>query len=119
MRTLILAFLVTCTVNACLADDRPDPLYKVSVMTLLAAQSADIASSWGKYERNPILGQGQFGKRQVALKGGMAAGGLALELLIIKRWPKSRRVFRWVNFAGAGVVGATAVHNWTIPRTPH
>jgi hypothetical protein len=139
MRTPILAFLLTFSLaltksragdisGLCSVDSRNiqplalqvchaehiDTLWKASIVTIAGAKVADIASSWGKREMNPIPGRGAFGGRQTAISGGITAGVVGMEFLVVKRCPKAARVFRWVNFGAAGVVSAVAVHNYQL-----
>jgi len=85
-----------------------------SQIALLGSTGIDIASSWGLQERNPILGTGQFGWPQTGKAIGITVGLVLAERVIVKKFPASRRVLKWVNWAGAGAHGAAAVHNWRI-----
>ena len=85
-------------------------LWTASVAAYGGAQVADIASSLGKLERNPVFGQ-RFTARDAALKGGIAAGNITVQVLILRKWPSAKRAAAVVNFVAAGVVTVVAVRN--------
>ena len=89
-----------------------------SQAALLTATGADIASSWGMQERNPVLGTGQFGTAQASKAIGISIGMVLAERALTKKWPQSNKILRWVNWAGVGAHGAAAVHNWNLRRRP-
>jgi hypothetical protein len=91
-------------------------LYKASLPLYLGAATADIASSWGLQERNPLLGQGTFGPRQ-ALRSAAITGGVVLGAhLAQRRWPALRRPLGWVLLVATGTRGGVAVHNARLHR---
>lgn len=84
----------------------------VSQVALAGASAADIASSWGKWEANPVLGHGAFQGRQVAIKAGIIGGTLVFETILARKHPRYAKVFRWVNVGAAAGTGAVAIVNW-------
>lgn len=85
----------------------------LSIASLTASQSADIATSWKQPEANPILAnsQGRFGPSSLAIKGG-AVGMLVLaELIVAKKHPKWRKGIERVNWIMTGVTGMVAIGN--------
>jgi hypothetical protein len=94
-------------------------LWRYSVTALAVTNILDAQSSWGKRELNPDLSghQGTFGLHGALLKLGIQGGVFGLEYLVLHRRPGKNlyRVLSVFNFACAGVTGATAVHNYTIP----
>lgn len=88
-----------------------------STVALLAATSLDAASSWGKYEGNPLLrsGNGTFGAQGVSLKFAIAGAMLAPQLLFRKN-RRATKFFTIANFAQAGMFTGIAVRNFGIPR---
>lgn len=99
-------FLLCC---ACHAQERPRiDWLRVSQITVISAASADAASSWGQYEMNPVLGRGQFGARQLAIKGGVSVGGIYAWNRLGARHPK---VVTVVNFGMTALLGWAAAHN--------
>ena len=100
---------------ACLplaAQDRP--LYWASVAAVTAANVADVHSSLGKLEANPLLrsADGRFGSRGVTIKSGIAAGNIGVQALILRRWPKARKAAAIANFIAAGALVAVAARNY-------
>ena len=86
-------------------------LYKASLPLYLGASAADIASSWGLQERNPLLGRGIFGPSQ-ALRSTAITGGVVLgACLAQRRWPRLRRPLGWVWLIATGTRGSAALHN--------
>lgn len=113
MKTIFLVLALTIPAfSQAIQAPKPDKLWKVSMATVAGAEVADVASSWGLYELNPVLGRGQFGLRQASIKGGVAGAGLVAEWILVKKWPKFSRTFRWVNFGVSAELGAVAWHNY-------
>lgn len=90
--------------------------FRISLASLLAANALDAVSSRGGYELNPILGRGNFGAHQEAIKGAFVGALVVGELLVVRRWPRSARAFMWCNFAGAGVTASMAARNLEVIR---
>jgi hypothetical protein len=94
------------------AQDVPHKrLYRWSVVALTAASAADVASSWGKQELNPVLGRGTFGARQTGIKISISAGMLTAQWWAMLRHPELRHGFARSNFIAAGALGGVAVGN--------
>jgi len=95
-------------------------LWRVSLGALAAANALDIHSSWGKHELNPALSgpTGRFGRDSALLKLALQGGLFGVECLITRGHPtrKVYRVLSFINFGAASAMGATAAHNYTIPR---
>ena len=103
MRTLLLVLLMSLPLSA-------QPLYRASQIAVGVASATDIASSWGRRELNPVLGQGTFGYRQTGIKLGiLGASMVTSDRLTFKR---RRRLLTVTNFAVAGVMTGVAVRNW-------
>lgn len=84
-----------------------------SVAALLTAHTADVATSWGRYEANPFLGE-RFGWRGLAIKSATTGG-----LLYVQRrtGPKYRKVWTITNYVSAAVIASVAYRNYhTRPR---
>jgi len=84
--------------------------------------AADLHSSRGLAEANPLLRNGQGGINPVkgaVVKSAAAGGLLLLEALLLKKAPEHRleKPFTIINTAAAGAVAATAVRNYRIPRS--
>ena len=90
--------------------------WKRSLIPLVASQGLDAASSWGMRELNPLLADpnGAFGGKAVMVKFGATAALIGIEYLLVKKFPRSARVFSKMNWAGAVVTTGLAVHNYSI-----
>ncbi|HTQ57499.1 MAG TPA: hypothetical protein VMI94_23680 [Bryobacteraceae bacterium] len=96
---------------------RTKRLFQASVAAVSAAAVADAATSWGKAETNPLLGQSRFGMAQTGIKIGLVSAALAGQYFIVHRHSqRAAAAFTAVNFASAGVLGAVAYHNSTIAK---
>lgn len=96
------------------------PLYgqswlAASQVSLASSAVADVASSRGGWEANPVLGHGRFGPRQATISLSITAAVILAEKPLLRWSPKSRKLLTWLNFAGAGVHGAAAGHNLGTP----
>ena len=108
---LILAFCLPLV-----AQDRP--FYWPSVAAVTVAHGLDVHSSWGKHEANPLLqsADGRFGTRGAAVKSGIVAGSLTVQMLLLRKWPKARKAAAVANFAAAGVIVGVTVRNCGVSR---
>jgi hypothetical protein len=95
-------------------------LWVASCVALLAATSADMASSWGRNETNPMLrsGDGRFGTKGASIKLAMAGAMIAPQLFVMKRAPGSQRLFSIANFLQAGLYTGVAVRNYGVQDGP-
>ena len=95
-------------------------VWRVSQALLVAGNAADIASSWGKDEANPLLHTGaQFSYGSMGIKLGMLTGSLVAQHFIARKSPNQIPYFAAANFAVAGVLGMVAWHNTGVPRASH
>ncbi len=85
-----------------------------SQASFASASLFDTASSWHGPELNPILGRGQFGWKQAAIKEAATAGMLMAEMPLIRRIPKARKWFTVFNFAAAALTAGMAIRNEAI-----
>lgn len=95
-------------------------VWVASCIALVAATSADMASSWGRNEANPMLrsADGTFGARGVSLKLAMAGAMIVPQYFIAKRAPGTQRLFTIANFIQAGMYTGVAVRNYGVPQAP-
>lgn len=114
MKRLILLVLLTSLCSQ--AQERT--LWKWSVVAVAASTAADVHSSFGMRELNPILrGPGsRFGVQSALLKTGAAGVLLLGQKLFLPG--RSGRMKGWatLNFSMAATTGAFAVHNYSIRR---
>lgn len=85
--------------------------WRISLIPLAATTYADMQSSHGLVELNPIMGRGIFGWEQTRNKTIAVGVMVGIEYLVVKKWPKSQKVLRWVNFGYSGVTGVVVVRN--------
>jgi hypothetical protein len=88
-------------------------LWKFSAAMLGAVTIADMQSSIGRQEANPLLASqnGQFSGRGIALKGLMVGGVIGVQWLLLKHNPQASKYATGVNFAATALTGAAVVHN--------
>jgi hypothetical protein len=88
-------------------------LYRWSIAAALAANAADVASSWSQQEANPVVAGGgsQFGVTSVAIKSGFVATSLVIQHIALRHRPDLYKKLAWLNFGTAGVLGGVAGHN--------
>lgn len=98
--------------GCCYGGDRRS--WAWSATFVMGATTADIASSRGQRELNPVLGYGDFGARQVSIKLAITSAVLGAEWLLMRKHPEMRRPWTRFNYAAAGVTGAVAARNWRI-----
>ena len=90
--------------------------WAISIAPLFASQALDAASSYGMRELNPLLASpdGGFGMKATSLKFGVIGALAASEYLLVRKYPRSAKVFTIVNWATAGATSALAVHNYSL-----
>jgi len=90
-------------------------LWHVSAVAYGGAMAADAASSWNKYELNPILQDrtGRFTGRGVAIKAAITGVVLIGEWMVLRRKPSLKKAVTVVNFGVAVPVAGVAVYNWS------
>ncbi len=88
-------------------------LYRWSVASVLAANAADVATSWSSSEANPVVagGGGQFGATSIAIKSGLVGTSLLIQHFTLRHRPDLYRRMAWMNFITTGVLGGVAAHN--------
>lgn len=81
----------------------------------LGATSLDMASSWGRPERHPLLksADGRFGARGIGLKLAVFGTVEGAKWLLLRRGESGRWV-RSLSLVPAATFGAVAAHNWKI-----
>lgn len=115
--SLLLAILLLAPLAQSAIRPKLTKLYHASVAAFVAGNVADIHSSLGGYETNPLArsSDGQFSPAKgIALKSGIVAGTLILQRVLIRRYPTSQKGLAIVNFGCAGAMGVVARHNYTM-----
>jgi hypothetical protein len=116
-RAAVLAMLFLLSMPAAAQERRRmGKFWKATVAVLASASVADAASSWNRFEANPLLRgpDGRFRYRGVAIKSALAGGVLAAQLLLSKKDHRAERVAAIVNISAGSVIAATAVRNFRV-----
>jgi hypothetical protein len=117
---LFLVILFPPLASAADRSSRWRAAWRVGQGLLVAGNTADIASSWGKYETNPLIRTGsRFGYGSMAIKLGLLAGGLAMQNYVAHKFPNRIPYFASADLALAGVLGIVAAHNSGVPAASH
>jgi TctA family transporter len=107
MKTLAVLLL-----SACVLMGQNNGWYRASIVTQVAAHSADIATSIGGHEQNRLFAtaDGRFSTpKSIAIKSAWVAGMVAI---YSTAWGKrNRRLCTVINFGQAGIVSVVAVRN--------
>lgn len=90
--------------------------WKISLVPLIASQALDSASSYGMRELNPLLADpnGGFGMKATGIKLGVTGAAVAVEYLIVRKYPRSAGVISKLNWTTGIVTTGFAVHNYAI-----
>src|SRR5437762_725979 len=117
-RLMLLLWLSTYVLSAQEFAPKGRTLWKVSVMSLGAANALDMHSSWGKHELNPALTNrtGTFGTQGALIKLGLQGGLMGVEYLLTRGHPSGKmyRALSIVNFGASAGIGAVAARNYGV-----
>lgn len=93
---------------------KPQPLWRASVVALVAASAVDAHSSWGKLEANPVVAgrDGRFGARSLGMKVGLTSAVVVVQHWLIKKNPGAARGLSIANLGLTAAHAAIAVHNY-------
>src|SRR5579872_3475421 len=88
-------------------------LWKVSAGLLAAVTVADMQSSVGRQEENPLLASrsGQFSGSGIAIKSLLVGGMIGGQWLLLRKNPQTSKYAAAANFAAAALTGTIVVHN--------
>lgn len=91
--------------------------YRMAQFAMVGAAAADIASSWGCAEANPILrsSDGRFRAQGLAIKAGFTAGSLVATHLLKKKFPKFERPLTFMMGGTSTFLYTTAFRNHSKP----
>jgi len=97
---------------------RPHRMWKASLAVMAAASAADLLTSMGKRERNPLLqsAAGRFRARGMAIKSAITGGASASQMFLLRKNPEATPYAAAANFALSGLFTSVAVHNLSNPR---
>lgn len=93
---------------------KPNRMWKTSLAVMAAASAADLLTSIGKRELNPVLrgSDGRFGARGAAFKSALTGGAMLGQFLLIRKNPNAAPYAAISNFGMAGVFTSAAIHNF-------
>ena len=114
MKVFVVLMLSMLTAHA---QDHAQRNWNISVAFFVGANAMDTMSSRGAIETNPVLGRGQFGGRQMAIKSGIAGGVLLAERMILRKHPETRNFWTWANYGTGTAIAAVAARNWNLPAS--
>jgi hypothetical protein len=124
-RGAVVLLMLMCLAGPCTAQSkRPwKKRWWITAGLLAVANIADIHSSRGLAEGNPLLRNSRGGidlQKSVLIKSAASGGFLLLQRILIKRMPESHleKPFAITNTLAAGAVAVTAARNYRIPRAP-
>jgi hypothetical protein len=86
-------------------------ILRVTQAALLASTAADVASSYGQRELDPVLGRGRYGIRQASLEFGITGAMLAAQEILVHHKPFLAKRLAIVNLVRVGAFTGLAVHN--------
>jgi hypothetical protein len=115
-RRCIAAFLLVSAAFGAEATTPQRPAKKrwwVSVAAVAAASFADMHSSWGRRELNPMLRgpDGRFGTRGAAVKSSIVGASCGLQWLLLERKPHMAGVLSGANWGLAAWSAGVAARN--------
>jgi hypothetical protein len=110
MKRFAIIFLI-CSTAWC----GPHRLFRASLAAVASATAADISSSVGMRELNPILGRGAFGTRQAGICVGISSGVVLAEWLFMRHHTDRERAAAFANFGLAAAHAAVATRNYRLP----
>ncbi len=111
-KCIVIVLLCSAGLGGESLPSRTKKLFAASVAAMTSAATADAASSWGKAESNPVLGQSRFGMAQTSIKIGLVSAAIGGQYFIMRHHGAHAAAgFAAVNFVSAGVLGAVAYHN--------
>ena len=92
---------------------RPHRMWKASLAVMAAASAADLLTSMGKRERNPLLqsADGRFRARGMAIKSAITGGAIASQMYLLRKNPEATPYAALANIALSGLFTSVAVHN--------
>lgn len=100
--------------------------FRISLVAYAVARSADIGVSYWQSQQNPrlveanpfVLGlsDGRWTGKTVAVQAGVTAGTIALEWLVVRKWPKAQKWLKWINWGMSATHSVAVVHNMRLGK---
>lgn len=113
LKLVVVILLFTFFTSAANAETRKKKLWRISAAVLGAVTIADVQSSFGRREMNPLLQSsgGRFGSQGIAIKGAIVGATLGTQWLLMRKNPQVAGYAAGTNFAIAAATGAVVVRN--------
>ncbi|BDC52896.1 hypothetical protein F183_A52110 [Bryobacterales bacterium F-183] len=91
--------------------------YRASQLALLGGMAADISSSWGCAEANPLLrsADGRFYAKGTVIKVGLTSAGLLMTHMFKRKFPKLEKPLAFMMGSTSGFLYYTAFRNHSMP----
>jgi len=98
------------------AESKKKRIWQISAAVLGAVTIADVHSSLGRHELNPMLrsSNGRFGARGIAVKSAIVGGALGAQWLLLRKNPKASGYAAGANFAMAAATSAAVARNHSV-----
>lgn len=115
-RIVLICLLALSPLSPAKAESRKKKIWKVSVAVLSAVTIADIHSSYGRRELNPLLQSpdGRFSHRGISIKMALVGAVAGTQWLLIRKHPEGAGWAAGANFGASAVTGAVIVHNYML-----
>ncbi|MGH9722941.1 MAG: hypothetical protein ACRD8O_22245 [Bryobacteraceae bacterium] len=103
-------------VEAPAPEGKAKKLWKISAALLGAVTIADMHSSMGRREMNPLLAShnGRFSARGISIKAAIAGSALGAQYLMLRKKPEAAGYAAGVNFGVTALTGAVAARNYAL-----
>lgn len=118
-----ITLLYVCLAMSSFAGEIPrrhHRLWNWSIVALAGANAADVATSIGRHELNPVFA-GSNGNlntgRAIEVKCAMTGALVFSQWLFTRKHPEMVKPFTVVNFATAATFGGIAAHNLSVPKS--
>lgn len=113
LKLVVVVMLLALFTSDAHAESKKKKLWRISGAVLGAVTIADMQSSYGRREMNPLLqsSTGRFGGQGVAIKGAIVGATLGTQWFLLKRNPQAAGYAASTNFAIAAATGAVVVRN--------
>lgn len=108
MSKLILLALLSLPLGAACREFIP------TLAFVAAGHTLDTASSYGRYELNPVLGRGTFGRRQTGIKISVGSALAVGSWLIARKDRETCKVVSRLNILQGAALSGVAVRNWRL-----
>lgn len=113
LKLVVVILFFTFFTSGARAESKKKKLWRISAAVLGAVTVADMQSSYGRQEMNPLLQSGpqRFGGRGIAIKSAIVGATLGTQWFLLRKNPQAAGYAAGTNFAIATATGAVALRN--------